>query len=409
MALSGLRRPAMISRASFLWHVVRACPNVLLSGAECKLVNCSASGLQHNFPEDFLDSLGQEFCLRHLRNRVCTRALPPFICSSRQHVESPGPVLAFYKSYRQKVYKNCANCCQKISEDLPIEQKKDPSKMETKFNAQSTPIIYSKSAEEGGKAKAAVKDFCGHIKFRMNLCRFRDKVKCQRTGCTDVHAINEVLKIQFCKDYLEDPQACKKSSCAPHFDLNQLQERYHLAVRARVLNCSKCIFRCKHFNMANVAEKKPRPCADDFAGKCSQVKDGLVACAFVHREEVQHLDLPVAANLTLAQYEEVFFKSLAACKGFCKICRSEIEEMKKEFERKTKMEVFKPVGQALIAAPAESSSQRKEAAPVNNSTNQPSVASKQTGDQESRVGGRRCRIFWGSGFCRFGSNCRFSH
>merc|ERR1712107_253165 len=137
-------------------------------------------------------------------------------------------------------------------------------------------------------------------------------------------------------------------------------------------------------------------------------KDGLVACAFVHREEVQHLDLPVAANLTLAQYEEVFFKSLAACKGFCKICRSEIEEMKKEFERKTKMEVFKPVGQALLApAPAESSSQRKEAAPVKNSTNQPSVASKQTGDQESRVGGRRCRI-WGSGFCRFGSNCRFS-
>ena len=163
-----------------------ACPNVLLSGAECKLVNCSASGLQHNFPEDFLDSLGQEFCLRHLRNRVCTRALPPFICSSRQHVESPGPVLAFYRSYRQRVYKNCANCCQKISEDLPIEQKKDPSKMETKFNAQSTPTIYSKSAEEGGKAKAAVKDFCGHIKFRMNLCRFRDKTKCQRTGSSSI-------------------------------------------------------------------------------------------------------------------------------------------------------------------------------------------------------------------------------
>merc|ERR1712156_1257966 len=107
--------------------------------------------------------------------------------------------------------------------------------------------------------------------------------------------------------------------------------------------------------------------------------------------------MPVPANLTLAEYEEVFFKCLAACKGFCKICRSEIEEMKKEFERKTKMEVFKPVGQALLAAPAESSSQRKEAALVKNYTDQPSVASRQTSDQESRAGGRRCRIFLGVG------------
>ena len=322
-----------------------ACPKALLSGGDCKLVNCSGH-LQHIFPKAFLESLRQEFCLRHLRNKVCTRALPPFLCSSRQHVESSEPVLAFYKDYRYRVHKNCPNCRQNILEPSPSEQEKVVSQMEKTAHAQTTA---GNKDSDGGKGclpkvilKRSLRDFCGHIKFRMKLCKVRDKAKCPIAGCPDVHAINDVLKIQFCNDYLEDPSQCKKISCLPHFNLDELQERYHLAIRARVLNCSKCIFRCKHFNLANVGEKKPRPCADDFAGKCQHEEEGLVVCTFVHKEEVQHLDL-VETNSTLAEYEQAFFKSLAACKGFCKTCRSEMEEAKKNFEKKTRMEVFKTV------------------------------------------------------------------
>jgi len=400
-----------------------ACPKALLSaGEECKLVNCSADNLQHTFPDAFLEALGQEFCLRHLRNKVCTRALPPFLCSSSQHVEEMEPVLAFYKDYRHRVYKSCPNCCQKISESAPSGEKKDASHLHS--NKQTTAGIEDNDGKGGGPrvvVKRVLKDFCGHIKFRMKLCNVRDKAKCPIVGCTDVHAINDVLKIQFCRDFLDDPSQCKNTSCLPHFNLGDLQERYHLAIRARVLNCSKCIFRCKHFNLANVAEKKPRPCADDFAGECPHKKGGLVVCPFVHREEVQHLDLTAETSSTMAEYEQTFFKSLAACKGFCKTCRSEMEEMKKEFEKKTKMEVFKPVGpspppvsqQKAPAKPAEGSCKIKASESIisSHTGNQPAVASRQRfeSNPESRAQGRRCRIYWGSGFCRFGSSCRFLH
>merc|ERR1712203_821135 len=121
-------------------------------------------------------------------------------------------------------------------------------------------------------------DFCGHIKFRMKLCKVRDKAKCPIAGCPDVHAINNVLKIQFCNDYLEDPSQCKKISCLPHFNLDELQERYHLAIRARVLNCSKCIFRCKHFNLPTSSRRNkdlvPMILLDDV---CTRMTDWLFA------------------------------------------------------------------------------------------------------------------------------------
>ena len=401
-----------------------ACPKALLSGGECKLVNCS-DNLQHTFPATFLEALGQEFCLRHLRNKVCTRALPPFLCSSSQHVESMEPVLAFYKDYRYRVYKSCPNCCRKISEQAPSDEEKDASHLDKTTNEQTPASI---ADNDGGRPSVVVerplKDFCSHIKFRMKLCNVRDKAKCPTAGCTDVHAINEVLKIQFCRDFLDDPSQCQKTPCLPHFNLGELQERYHLAIRARVLNCSKCIFRCKHFNLANLVEKKQRPCADDFAGRCPHEKDGLVVCAFVHREEVQHLDLPAAANSTMADYEQTFCKSLASCKGFCKTCRSEMEEMKKEFEKKTKMEVFKPVGPSpppgippkTVAKPGEGSSGQVKASERGFSSqtgprSQPTTTPrpKLEPHPESRPQGRRCKIYWGSGFCRFGSSCRFLH
>jgi len=401
-----------------------ACPKALLSGGECKLVNCS-DNLQHTFPSTFLEALGQEFCLRHLRNKVCTRALPPFLCTSSQHVESLEPVLAFYKDYRYRVYKSCPNCCQKISESTPSDKEKDASHLEKTTNEQTTASI---ADNDGGRprvvVKRSLKDFCSHIKFRMKLCNVRDKAKCPIAGCTDVHAINEVLKIQFCRDFLDDPSQCQKTSCLPHFNLEELQERYHLAIRARVLNCSKCIFRCKHFNLANLVEKKQRPCADDFAGQCLHEKDGLVVCAFVHRDEVQHFDLVAAANSTMTDYEQTFCKSLAACKGFCKTCRSEMEEMKKEFEKKTKMEVFKPVGPSpppgsqpkITTKPAEGSSGQMKASERGFSSqtdprSQPTTTPRQKLEShpESRPQGRRCRVYWGSGFCRFGSSCRFLH
>jgi hypothetical protein len=306
----------------------------------------------------------------------------------------------------------------------------------------------------------ANKDHCAHIKFRMTLCKYRDKNKCTKSGCTDVHAINEVLKIEFCRDYMENPAQCQSSDCLPHFSQDQLQEKYRLSIRARVLNCSKCIFRCKHFNTANLPNKKAKICDQDLASKCSNLQKGL--CTFVHKEEVLHLNLP-SDN---AKYKTSFYQLLAGCKGFCKICKAEIGAQKSDFERRTGVEGYEPSkpsmahqthsktaeglpgGTSIRQHQSTSKSihsevpQPKRAHPEVTRTVQqvvpsagaaatikvgvggPHVATKPsvsrvgpsqppaqlTNQGQIRPSARgRCRIFWGGGNCRFGAKCRFHH
>ena len=97
--------------------------------------------------------------------------------------------------------------------------------------------------------------------------------------------------------------------------------------------------------------------------------------------------------------------------------------MKTEFEKRTKMEVFKPTGPSpppgsqtkSRAKPGEGSGQMKASERVFSSQtaprSQPATAPRQKFEAhpESRAQGRRCRIYWGSGYCRFGTSCRFLH